>query len=131
VIYCLDTQGGHLLSDAVARKLFDIKDGGKIKVSACLGSNLYSCRARDTIKSKDLTPNPPNLLSVIPVDNGINSATITRRAESKTSLHKWSTIQQTYASATYARYVITISEGPVRRGPATEYTRHHGKATHG
>lgn len=31
-IYCLDTKGGHLLSDAVARKLFDIKEDGKIKV---------------------------------------------------------------------------------------------------
>lgn len=26
MIYCLDTKGGHLLSDAVARKLFDIKE---------------------------------------------------------------------------------------------------------
>lgn len=32
LIYCLDTKGGHLLSDAVARKLFDIQDGGKTKV---------------------------------------------------------------------------------------------------
>jgi type III restriction enzyme len=31
-IYCLDTKGGHLLSDAVARKLFDIQDDGKIKI---------------------------------------------------------------------------------------------------
>jgi type III restriction enzyme len=31
-IYCLDTKGGHLLSDAVARKLFDIKEDGKTKV---------------------------------------------------------------------------------------------------
>jgi type III restriction enzyme len=32
LVYCLDTKGGHLLSDAVARKLFDIKDGNKTKV---------------------------------------------------------------------------------------------------
>lgn len=32
VVYCLDTKGGHLLTDAVARKLFDIHDEGKIKV---------------------------------------------------------------------------------------------------
>jgi type III restriction enzyme len=31
-IFCLDTKGGHLLSDAVARKLFDIKEEGKTKV---------------------------------------------------------------------------------------------------
>ncbi|QQC62776.1 DEAD/DEAH box helicase family protein [Paraburkholderia ginsengisoli] len=32
LIYCLDTKGGHLLSDAVARKLFDIQDSGKTKI---------------------------------------------------------------------------------------------------
>lgn len=32
MVYCLDTKGSHLLSDAVARKLFDIQDGGKTKV---------------------------------------------------------------------------------------------------
>ncbi len=32
IIFCLDTKGGHLLSDAVARKLFDIKEEGKTKV---------------------------------------------------------------------------------------------------
>ncbi len=32
-IFCLDTKGSHLLSDAVARKLFDIQDGGKTKIS--------------------------------------------------------------------------------------------------
>lgn len=32
LVYCLDTKGSHLLSDAVARKLFDIQDGGKTKV---------------------------------------------------------------------------------------------------
>lgn len=32
MIYCLDTKGAHLLSDAVARKLFDIQDGGITKV---------------------------------------------------------------------------------------------------
>ncbi|MCL4635717.1 DEAD/DEAH box helicase family protein [Burkholderia sp.] len=31
-VFCLDTKGGHLLTDAVARKLFDIHDGGKHKV---------------------------------------------------------------------------------------------------
>lgn len=31
-IYCIDTKGGHLLSDAVARKLFDIYEDGKVKV---------------------------------------------------------------------------------------------------
>lgn len=31
-VFCLDTKGGHLLSDAVARKLFDIKEDGKTKV---------------------------------------------------------------------------------------------------
>jgi len=31
-IFCLDTKGGHLLSDAVARKLFDIKEDGKTKL---------------------------------------------------------------------------------------------------
>jgi type III restriction enzyme len=31
-IFCLDTKAGHLLSDAVARKLFDIKEEGKTKV---------------------------------------------------------------------------------------------------
>lgn len=32
MVYCLDTKGSHLLSDAVARKLFDIQDGGKTMV---------------------------------------------------------------------------------------------------
>lgn len=32
LVFCLDTKGGHLLSDAVARKLFDIKCDDKIKV---------------------------------------------------------------------------------------------------
>lgn len=32
MVYCLDTKGSHLLSDAVARKLFDIHDGNKTKV---------------------------------------------------------------------------------------------------
>lgn len=32
LVYCLDTKGSHLLSDAVARKLFDIQDDGKVKV---------------------------------------------------------------------------------------------------
>jgi len=31
-IFCLDTKGGHLLSDAVSRKLFDIKEDGNTKV---------------------------------------------------------------------------------------------------
>lgn len=31
-IYCLDTKGGHLLTDAVTRKLFDIQDGDGTKV---------------------------------------------------------------------------------------------------
>jgi type III restriction enzyme len=31
-IFCLDTKGGHLLSEAVARKLFDIKEDGKTKL---------------------------------------------------------------------------------------------------
>ena len=31
-IFCIDTKGGHLLSDAVARKLFDIFEGGKVKL---------------------------------------------------------------------------------------------------
>jgi type III restriction enzyme len=32
LIFCVDTKGGHLLSDAVARKLFDIKEDGKTKL---------------------------------------------------------------------------------------------------
>ncbi|WP_161891928.1 DEAD/DEAH box helicase family protein [Pseudomonas juntendi] len=32
LVYCLDTKGGHLLSDAVARKLFDIQEDGRSKV---------------------------------------------------------------------------------------------------
>lgn len=31
-VYCLDTKGGHLLTDAVARKLFDIQDDGKARI---------------------------------------------------------------------------------------------------
>ena len=31
-IFCLDTKGGHLLSEAVARKLFDIREDGKTKI---------------------------------------------------------------------------------------------------
>jgi type III restriction enzyme len=31
-IFCLDTKGSHLLSDAVARKLFDIQEDGKTKI---------------------------------------------------------------------------------------------------
>lgn len=30
-IFCIDTKGGHLLSDSVARKLFDIYEDGKVK----------------------------------------------------------------------------------------------------
>ena len=32
MIYCLDTKGSHLLSDAVARKLFDIQEDGKTRI---------------------------------------------------------------------------------------------------
>lgn len=32
LVYCVDTKGGHLLSDAVARKLFDIHEGGKTRL---------------------------------------------------------------------------------------------------
>lgn len=32
MVYCIDTKGGHLLSDAVARKLFDIKEDGRTKL---------------------------------------------------------------------------------------------------
>lgn len=32
LIFCLDTKGGHLLSEAIARKLFDIKCEGKTKM---------------------------------------------------------------------------------------------------
>ncbi|MCP9734797.1 DEAD/DEAH box helicase family protein [Pseudomonas sp. GBPI_506] len=32
LVFCLDTKGGHLLTDAVARKLFDIQDEGTTKV---------------------------------------------------------------------------------------------------
>jgi type III restriction enzyme len=32
LIYCLDTKGSHLLTDAVARKLFDIKEGNITKI---------------------------------------------------------------------------------------------------
>ena len=32
LVFCLDTKGGHLLTDAVARKLFDIQDDGTTKV---------------------------------------------------------------------------------------------------
>lgn len=32
MVYCLDTKGGHLLTDAVARKLFDIQDAGATKI---------------------------------------------------------------------------------------------------
>lgn len=31
-VYCLDTKGGHLLTDAIARKLFDIQDDGKTRI---------------------------------------------------------------------------------------------------
>lgn len=31
-VYCLDTKGGHLLNDAVTRKLFDIQDDGKANI---------------------------------------------------------------------------------------------------
>lgn len=31
-VFCLDTKGGHLLSDAVARKLFNIHDGATLKL---------------------------------------------------------------------------------------------------
>jgi len=30
--YCLDTKGGHLLAEAVTRKLFDIQDDGKARI---------------------------------------------------------------------------------------------------
>lgn len=32
LVYCLDTKGGHLLTDAVARKLFDIQEDGNTKL---------------------------------------------------------------------------------------------------
>ena len=32
LIFCVDTKAGHLLSDAVARKLFDIKEDGKTRL---------------------------------------------------------------------------------------------------
>lgn len=35
-VFCLDTKGAHLLSDAVARKLFDIHEDGKIKLQVRL-----------------------------------------------------------------------------------------------
>ena len=32
LVYCIDTKGKHLITEAVARKLFDIRDGGKTKI---------------------------------------------------------------------------------------------------
>src|SRR5690606_9286135 len=32
LVFCLDTKGAHLLTDAVARKLFDIQDEGTTKL---------------------------------------------------------------------------------------------------
>ena len=32
LVYCLDTKGGHLLTDAVARKLFNIHEDGRSKI---------------------------------------------------------------------------------------------------
>ena len=32
MVYCLDTKGSHLLTDAVARKLFDIQEDHKTKL---------------------------------------------------------------------------------------------------
>jgi type III restriction enzyme len=32
LVFCLDTKGGHLLTDAIARKLFDIKEDNRTKV---------------------------------------------------------------------------------------------------
>jgi type III restriction enzyme len=36
LVLCLDTKGAHLLSDAIARKLFDIKEDGRTKLSVRL-----------------------------------------------------------------------------------------------
>lgn len=32
VVYCVDTKGGHLLSEAASRKLFDIREDGKVRL---------------------------------------------------------------------------------------------------
>lgn len=47
-VYCLDTKGKHLLSDAVARKLFDIQDEGKTKVH----TRFISQGRQDDLRSK-------------------------------------------------------------------------------
>jgi type III restriction enzyme len=36
LVLCLDTKGAHLLSDAIARKLFDVKEDGRTKLSVRL-----------------------------------------------------------------------------------------------
>jgi type III restriction enzyme len=48
LIFCVDTKGGHLLSDAVARKLFDIKEDGKTKLQVrfVTEGKQTSCAAR-------------------------------------------------------------------------------------
>jgi type III restriction enzyme len=66
MIYCLDTKGGHLLSDAVARKLFDIKEDNKTKVQVRFISEGNQSKLREKAlkggytvwKMKSGTPTP-------------------------------------------------------------------------
>ncbi len=66
LIFCLDTKGGHLLSDAVARKLFDIKEDNKTKIHVRFISEGKQSELRGTVakggytvwKMKSGSPSP-------------------------------------------------------------------------
>ncbi|MGD0399188.1 MAG: DEAD/DEAH box helicase family protein [Syntrophobacteraceae bacterium] len=71
-IYCLDTKGGHLLSDAVARKLFDIKEGSKTRVQVRFISEGNQSELRGKVlkggytvwKMKSGTPTPIHVVDL-------------------------------------------------------------------
>ena len=73
LIFCIDTKAGHLLSDAVARKLFDIKEDGKTKLHVRFVTDGKQFALRDKVikggftiwKMKSGSPTPIHVSSLI------------------------------------------------------------------
>ena len=72
LIFCIDTKGGHLLSDAVARKLFDIKEDRRTKLHVRFVTDGKQLKLRDKVikggftiwKMKSGSPTPIHVPSL-------------------------------------------------------------------
>ena len=78
LIFCIDTKAGHLLSDAVARKLFDIKEDSRTKLQVRFITDGKQSKLRDKVikggftiwKMKSGSPTPihvPSLKNAVTV----------------------------------------------------------------